>query len=403
MAIGVSTRRWLRRTSSAASIVAIVVAAVGLPTIAPERAPGASSVVAIARADCPPDCGGGPGNGGTPSGPPGGGTEFVPPSMPAMPPYEAGRGYPPPDQNNGISIYNSAAPQPSQAVQPSQAPVQNQDGSYNRAANGEQQPVNYDSAPNNQEVSDNWRTLQQRVSKEGPENDPGGDSGDSNDGSEPDGDGNRSRQVCELAKAQAAAGEPLSDLSEFEEDINTFPFFKRGDVSVKISPPDGDFLADSGLTADDAVAIVHDAMDAWNQYSQAKFVDYAGASGTPDITVTWEDWGVMRPIPPEPGTDPSKNKMFRAEYAPAEVTNIAADLGKIETLTINELIVNTARLPELKGNRVRMLQLMIHELGHSLGLGHSCKDTVMDASGNPFLGGGPALLDIAVLQQIQAS
>ncbi|MGC7215503.1 hypothetical protein RA984_21285, partial [Mycobacteroides abscessus subsp. massiliense] len=63
--------------------------------------------------------------------------------MPAMPSYDPGRGQPPLDQNNGISIYNSAAPQPSQAAQPSQAPVQNQDGTYNRAANGERQPINH--------------------------------------------------------------------------------------------------------------------------------------------------------------------------------------------------------------------------------------------------------------------
>lgn len=165
-ATGVSPRRWLRRSSSAAAIVAIVAAAVGLPATAPERAPGASSVVAIARADCPPDCGGGPGNGGTPSGPPGGGTEFVPPSMPAMPSYEPGRGQPPLDQNNGISIYNSAAPQPSQAAQPSQASTPNKDGSYNRAANGEQQPVNYNQAPQNQEVSREFLLKQQQLNQD---------------------------------------------------------------------------------------------------------------------------------------------------------------------------------------------------------------------------------------------
>ncbi|TDZ76642.1 hypothetical protein [Mycobacteroides salmoniphilum] len=164
-ATGISTRRWLRRASSAAAIVAVVAAAIGMQVIAPELTFGSSSMVAIARADCPPDCGGGPGNGGTPSGPPGGGTEFVPPSMPAMPSYEPGRGQPPLDQNNGISIYNSAAPQPSQAAQPSQAPVQNQDGSYNRAANGEQQPVQH--APErNTEVSQSWRAMQQKLAQQ---------------------------------------------------------------------------------------------------------------------------------------------------------------------------------------------------------------------------------------------
>lgn len=152
----VSTRRRLRHASGAGAVVAMVAAAVAVPIAAPQPAPGAGRmIIAIARADCPPDCG--PGGGGTPSGPPGGGTEFVPPSMPATPSYEPGRGQPSLDQNSGISIYNSSPPQPSQASQPDQQPVQNQDGTYNRAANGEQQPVNYSKAPENQQVNPQWQ------------------------------------------------------------------------------------------------------------------------------------------------------------------------------------------------------------------------------------------------------
>ncbi|EHM19674.1 hypothetical protein MBOL_27400 [Mycobacteroides abscessus subsp. bolletii BD] len=161
----VSRRLGFRRASSAGAVVAVVAAAIAVPITAPQQAPGSSSmIIAIARADCPPDCGGNPG-GGNPSGPPGGGTEFVPPSMPAMPSYEPGRGQPPLDQNNGISIYNSAAPQPGQAVQPSQAPAQNQDGSYNRAANGEQQPINYNSAPENQQLDQSWNNLSNQLNQ----------------------------------------------------------------------------------------------------------------------------------------------------------------------------------------------------------------------------------------------
>ncbi|MGH3952739.1 MAG: DUF2599 domain-containing protein [Mycobacterium sp.] len=161
-----STRKVLRRVSTTAAVLTVLAAAIGVPVVSPQHDSGTNPVLAIARADCPPDCGGGPGNGGTPSGPPGGGTEFVPPSMPAMPSYEPGRGQPPLDQNNGVSIYNSAAPQPSQAAQPSQPPVQNQDGSFNRASNGEQQPVNYNNAPGNQEVSQDWQQLSDRLNNQ---------------------------------------------------------------------------------------------------------------------------------------------------------------------------------------------------------------------------------------------
>ncbi len=158
-----STRKVLRRASGTAAVLAVLAAAIGVPVMSPQPDAGTNPVLAIARADCPPDCGGGPGNGGTPTGPPGGGTEFVPPSIPAMPSYDPGRGQPPLDQNNGISIYNSAAPQPSQAAQPSQAPVQNQDGSYSRAANGEQQPINYNNAPNNQQLNNEWQNLSNKL------------------------------------------------------------------------------------------------------------------------------------------------------------------------------------------------------------------------------------------------
>lgn len=161
-----STRKVLRRASTTAAVLAVLAAAIGVPVMSPQPDSGTNPVLAIARADCPPDCGGGPGNGGTPTGPPGGGTEFVPPSIPAMPSYDPGRGQPPLDQNNGISIYNSAAPQPSQAAQPSQAPVQNQDGSYGRAANGEQQPVNYNNAPNNQQINNDWQDLSNQLNQQ---------------------------------------------------------------------------------------------------------------------------------------------------------------------------------------------------------------------------------------------
>lgn len=159
----VRTRDGLKRVVCLVAILAVVTTAIGLPVITPEPTTGTTLVLAIARADCPPDCGGGPGNGGMPSGPPGGGTEFVPPSMPAMPSYEPGLGQPPLDQNNGVSIYNSAAPQPSPAAQPSQAAVQNQDGSYTRAANGEQQPVQYNNAPNNQQLNSDWQSLSNQL------------------------------------------------------------------------------------------------------------------------------------------------------------------------------------------------------------------------------------------------
>ncbi len=64
--------------------------------------------VPVARAACPPDCGGPGGS----DGPPGGGQMFQPPSQggPQMPDYQGGINQPPMDQNGSISIYNTQAP-----------------------------------------------------------------------------------------------------------------------------------------------------------------------------------------------------------------------------------------------------------------------------------------------------
>ncbi|MCX2715649.1 hypothetical protein [Mycolicibacterium sp. J2] len=93
-----------------------------------------------ARADCPPDCGGGSGSGSSGPDP----SQFQPPQMPDPPgQYQGGANsrYPGPDQANGISIYNPATGQggPAQGGYP-QYPSQGQPGP---PANGVQ-PPNYD-------------------------------------------------------------------------------------------------------------------------------------------------------------------------------------------------------------------------------------------------------------------
>lgn len=109
------------------------------------------ATVPLARAACPPDCGGGGGL----DGPPGGGQIFQPPSQGGqqMPDYSSGNyGRPPLDQNSGISIYNES---PAAQQVPSQTGGQqsmqeppfraNPDGSW-QARNGEWSPPNYQTA-----------------------------------------------------------------------------------------------------------------------------------------------------------------------------------------------------------------------------------------------------------------
>ncbi|MEU9805980.1 DUF4185 domain-containing protein [Mycobacterium sp. NPDC050853] len=134
-----------QKTAATAGVVAVLMfsaGGLGLGWFTPATVPQA-------HAACPPDCGGPGGS----DGPPGGGQMFQPPSQggPQMPDYQGSNSrYPSLDQNNGVSIYNQQAGQgatsnnagsPQQGVQPGQ----NADGSWQRAANGEQMP-NYQNA-----------------------------------------------------------------------------------------------------------------------------------------------------------------------------------------------------------------------------------------------------------------
>ncbi|RIS62538.1 hypothetical protein D2E43_06305 [Mycobacteroides abscessus] len=136
--------RWASAATNKATAVAGVVAilafsagGLGLGWFTPETVP-------LARAACPPDCGG---PGGL-DGPPGGGQIFQPPSQggPQMPDYQSGMNQPALDQNGSISIYNTQVPSVSQngssGYQSSQGPQQG----WDQPAHGTQIP-NYQSAP----------------------------------------------------------------------------------------------------------------------------------------------------------------------------------------------------------------------------------------------------------------
>lgn len=93
-----------QKATATAGVVAVLMfsaSGLGLGWFTPATVP-------VARAACPPDCGGPGGS----DGPPGGGQMFQPPSQggPQMPDYQGGINQPPMDQNGSISIYNTQAP-----------------------------------------------------------------------------------------------------------------------------------------------------------------------------------------------------------------------------------------------------------------------------------------------------
>ncbi|WP_236740221.1 hypothetical protein [Mycobacteroides abscessus] len=114
------------------------------------------------------------------------------------------------DQNNGISIYNSAAPQPSQAAQTNQAARPNQDGSYNRAANGEQQPINHN-APNNQQLNQDWQNLSNQLNQQQSQGQSGQQSGQDNGQPDQADDDNATDTLDQCKSSIARLGIPVSE------------------------------------------------------------------------------------------------------------------------------------------------------------------------------------------------
>ncbi|TDZ77345.1 hypothetical protein DE4585_04737 [Mycobacteroides salmoniphilum] len=123
----------LGQMQAGAAVIALIwFSAMGFGLASPTdyTGPGAAP---LARAACPPDCGGGGGL----DGPPGGGSQFRPPDMPAQQPdYQGGLNQAPLNQNSGISIYNENPAQGGQVPQQNMGPQM----SGQRAAHGEPLP-----------------------------------------------------------------------------------------------------------------------------------------------------------------------------------------------------------------------------------------------------------------------
>ncbi|EIU05567.1 hypothetical protein MA5S0921_5364 [Mycobacteroides abscessus 5S-0921] len=390
----VSTRRWLRRTSGAASVAAVVAAAVSLPAIAPERAPGVGSVVAIARADCPPDCG--PGGGGNPSGPPGGGTEFVPPSAPAMPSYEPGRGQPPLDQNNGISIYNSNTPQaptqPGSQISGQQQSGQNLDGSWQRAANGEQQPISYPPAPYTQGPGapnpdyqapaqqpgyqpEQQSPQQYQTQAPKPQVTQPPDSTNTNERQLPDEDADGadrgddlSKEECQRAADAVQSGEDIPEdlLKKMRDNEGSV---RNGEIKYTLDPAVDDKYRD----------IIMDAIEMWNSGSKVQLVPGEG---------------------PDALTFQVKNMGKTPWVALWDPHNNASP----HTITINtyftEGLSKDPNSPYQGPMEVEhIIGVVGHETGHAFGIDHTCPGQIMHGIDNQWLAWSPQAMDFATANQ----
>lgn len=168
----VMSDRWrmspgLRRTSAFVAIVALAIS--GAKIASDHTMPGSGfSTVATVAADPTGPTGGGM------TGPPGGGSQFQPPGLPPQQPDYQGGNQPPLDQNNGISIYNSGAPQAGQQAPGQQAGQQPQQ-SWDQPAHGSQIPDYQTATPYTQgpgKANPDYQAPQQNSPQQGSQQQP---------------------------------------------------------------------------------------------------------------------------------------------------------------------------------------------------------------------------------------
>jgi len=137
-----SVERAHRRVRVALIAVAVIAMAAGTVQVATLHTSPGSGFSTLATVGAEPTGPPGPTGGMTD----GGGSQFQPPGLPPqMPDYQGGNNLPPLDQNSGISIYNSGAPQAGQQAGGQQGAQQPQQG-WDQPAHGTQMP-DYSTAP----------------------------------------------------------------------------------------------------------------------------------------------------------------------------------------------------------------------------------------------------------------
>lgn len=364
-----------RRVLALTAIVALLAATV-MVTANDAQLPGAFTMPgATAEPPAPTGPGGptGPGFGG------GGGSQFQPPGWPQAGPGYSGGNYPAPPQGNGIDINNpSAAPdynptpqnpqqQPNASRQPPvhgtqppdyDAPRQQPPTQQAPAQQGSQQSAQ-PSAPQHQperEVEPTppsepaQQTPQQQVEHEDAQY------------SRENGKDNTPEQ-CNKAESETAAGQPISDLG----------LFRNGDGSI-----DGGvvrYLWGTGSWGRHAEVL--DAITRWNAVSKVKILENSGPH-VPDVRIVAENFG------------PTK-----------WVGRLSPRLIGPDELAFNEFFaIPSEANPYVNGlSPSEITGVFVHELGHALGLAHSCPGQAMHAISDASQAAFPQAIDIAAANQ----
>lgn len=175
---------------------------------------------------------------------------------------------------------------------------------------------------------------------------------------------NKNRMQCLIAQAAAESGSPIPGLANFRDQGVSGALKNR--VAVTIVPADATLAQKWGFTPDQLSAVTRAAMANWNQVSKVKFDEGSPDPGGSTLRITFED---------------------------VDRGAIAATAGQQPS----SMAVHLGVLTAYKGDEARLVQIVMHEMGHTLGIGHTCPGSVMDGSGNPGMSLSP--LDAALANE----
>lgn len=397
----VMSDRWrmspgLRRASA---VVAVTALAIGGAKVTSDHTMVCSGFSTMQTAAADPT-----GPTGGPSGGPGGmnGSQFQPPGLPPqMPDYQGGINQPPLDQNSGISIYNTGSPgaqqvpgqqaeqQPQQAQQPAhgtqipdystapgytqgpgkpnpdfQGPQQNSPQPGQQSPQQEQQPQQGDQpsqVPTQTEQPSSPAPTQAPTQTQEPSSDQQNQENDER--SSENGKDNTDEQ-CKQAAADVAAGKPLSQPELFRNDLGLL-----GSMHRSIDGNSLNYAVDDSALLD----VVQKAANQWNYAKDIK-VFLTRVKGDPDVIVKFGDFGE---------TD--------------WVGNWSKSLLGPDVISINKWFFKPNKYYQDGLSTDGILATVTHELGHALGLGHSCSGLVMHAVSDEGQAVSPQPVDIAAV------